>query len=318
MESERLSSGSHKSSPSIVKARTSGTVIITDKDHDTRADLPGAQLPAKRQLRFLREFAADWRGQQMKACLFVDDLLQPTDQPSRPPTTGELDKDLDSNGWPQSGSAGRALQELRRGFISSTSRWRSAPGERPSTASTSRRRRLVPVLAGDRPYPHWNPKLSTPDTARWPPVQPAIYRHHEDGFHNRLTIHAVANPVDDPRPGSVSRTGRAPPQHWLNIVRFNKAARTIRPGCHAMPIPAVVASTPAGQSRSIRPTTGGRRAVARCQLQDPWDVRCRRQVKRVEACEVVYTPAHQGARISTENLPLAATPSTLVNWAPPV
>ena len=35
---------------------------------------------------------------------------------SRPPTTGELDKDLDSNGWPQSGRKA-ALRELRRGFM---------------------------------------------------------------------------------------------------------------------------------------------------------------------------------------------------------
>ncbi|MBO0863293.1 MAG: twin-arginine translocation signal domain-containing protein, partial [Chloracidobacterium sp.] len=59
-----------KSAPSIVKVEMTRDSHITQKDYDTRdADLPGAQLLGERQLKFLREFSKDWRGQQMKACL---------------------------------------------------------------------------------------------------------------------------------------------------------------------------------------------------------------------------------------------------------
>src|SRR5213596_3217696 len=71
----------------------------------------------------------------------------------------------------------------------------------------------------------WNPN--------YPPANPRsdptpFTGDYEDGFHNKLTIHAVANPVNEPKPGQFPEpvdlhrkaTG-------YNIVRFDKAGRSI-------------------------------------------------------------------------------------------
>ena len=59
-------------------------------------------------------------------------------------------------------------------------------------------------------------------------IAPPFMGDYEDGFHNKLTIHAVANPVNEPEPGQFPEpvdlhrkaTG-------YNIVRFNKVERSI-------------------------------------------------------------------------------------------
>ncbi|MFN6203769.1 MAG: alkaline phosphatase D family protein [Acidobacteriota bacterium] len=219
-----------KSSPSIVKARMTRDSHITDKDFDTRAaDLPSAQLLGDRQLRFLREFATDWRGQQMKACL-SQTIFCNLQISSRPPTTGELDKDLDSNGWPQSGRKA-ALRELRRGFM----------------LHVAGDQHLASALQhgideyGDAGWSQCSPAIANVYIRFWNPTYPPLEGerldqpftgNYEDGFHNRLTIHAVANPVENPQPGQfpepVELHRKSP---GYNIIRFNKAARTMRLEC---------------------------------------------------------------------------------------
>ena len=222
-----------KSSPSIVKARMTRDSHITDKDYDTRqADLPGAQLLGERQLRFLRDFAADWGGQQMKACL-SQTIFCNLQISSRPPTTGELDKDLDSNGWPQSGRRA-ALQELRRGFmlhLAGDQHLASALQHGIDEFGDAVWSQCSPAIANVYTR-YWNPHYppqTPPDGGQF--SQP-FTGNYEDGFHNRLTIHAVANPVDDPRPDQFPEPVELHRKATgYNIVRFNKAARTIRLEC---------------------------------------------------------------------------------------
>ncbi|MCC2672706.1 MAG: PhoD-like phosphatase, partial [Armatimonadetes bacterium] len=105
-----------KSSPELVQAERTLDNHITEPGYDTRkADVPGAALLGDRQLKFLREFAGDWRGQEMKAAL-SQTIFANLQISSRGATTGKLDQDLDSGGWPQSGRKA-ALRELRRGFM---------------------------------------------------------------------------------------------------------------------------------------------------------------------------------------------------------
>jgi alkaline phosphatase D len=219
-----------KSSPSIVKARMTRDSHITEKDFDTRrADQPGAQLLGERQLRFLREFAADWRDQQMKACL-SQTIFCNLQISSRPPTTGELDKDLDSNGWPQSGRKA-ALQELRRGFmvhIAGDQHLASAIQHGIDEYGDAGWSQCSPAIANVYTR-FWNPDY--PPLEGLPLAQP-FSGNYEDGFHNKLTIHAVANPVENPFPGQFPEPmelHRKSPGY--NIIRFNKAARTIRLEC---------------------------------------------------------------------------------------
>ncbi|NBO63904.1 MAG: twin-arginine translocation pathway signal protein [Acidobacteria bacterium] len=219
-----------KSSPSIVKARMTRDSHITEKDFDIRnADQPGSQLLGERQLRFLHDFAADWRGQQMKACL-SQTIFCNLQISSRPPTTGELDKDLDSNGWPQSGRKA-ALRELRRGFmvhIAGDQHLASALQHGIEEYGDACWSQCSPAIANVYTR-FWNPDY--PPLEGGPLAQP-FSGNYVDGFQNKLTIHAVANPVDKPMEGQFPEPmelHRKSPGY--NIIRFNKDTRTIRFEC---------------------------------------------------------------------------------------
>lgn len=222
-----------KSPPTVVRAKMSRDSHITEpKGYDTRrADVPGATLLGDGQLKFLRQFARDWRGQQMKAALSqtifanlqilgkrADDVPQEFDIP--------LDRDLDSNGWPQSGRR-KALHEMRRGFMvhiagdqhlastihHGTDQWEDACWSL-----------CVPSIANYYAR-SFNPAY--PPLDHKPGMRPFTGRY-EDGFHNKLTVRAVANPVQDPRPGQFPEPvelHREVPGY--GIVRFNKPQRTI-------------------------------------------------------------------------------------------
>jgi alkaline phosphatase D len=251
-----------KSSPAIVKAEKTRDSHITEKNYDTRhADVPGASLLGARQLKFLHEFSKDWRGQQMKACL-SQTIFCNLQISSRPPTTGELDKDLDSNGWPQSGR-NAALRELRRGFM----------------IHLAGDQHLASALQhgidefGDACWSQCSPAISNLYIRFWnpnyPPVNsraslPPFMGDYEDGFHNKLTIHAVANPVENPAPGQFptpmdlhrKATG-------YNIVRFNKADRTITLETWPRYVDPVIGKQYAGWPITIKQTDNyGRKAAA--------------------------------------------------------
>jgi hypothetical protein len=216
-----------KSSPSIIKAEMTRDSHITQKDYDTRqADLPGASLLGERQLQFLHEFSKDWRGQQMKACL-SQTIFCNLQISSRPPTTGELDKDLDSNGWPQSGR-NAALGELRRGFmihLAGDQHLASALQHGIDEYGDACWSQCSPAIANLYTR-FWNPNY--PPLAGAPGQQP-FSGNYEDGFHNKITVHAVANPVEKPQPGQFPEPVELHRKATgYNIIRFNKADRTIR------------------------------------------------------------------------------------------
>ena len=215
-----------KSPPTLVKAEMTADSHIIEKGFDTRkADVPGAELLGERQLRFLKAFAADWRGQEMKAVL-SQTIFCNLQISSRGETVGELDQDLDSGGWPQSGR-NAALREMRRGFM-------------VHLAGDQHLASVVHHGADDWEDAAWS--LCSPAVANlyerywtpgYPPQAPradapANCGRYEDGFHNRMTVQAVANPNPVPRPGQFpdpvelhrKATGYA-------VVRFNKAKRTI-------------------------------------------------------------------------------------------
>jgi alkaline phosphatase D len=215
-----------KSSPAVVDAPKTPDSHITAKDFDTRrADVPGATLLGERQLKFLRAFAEDWRGQQMKAVL-SQTIFCNLQISSRPPTAGELDKDLDSNGWPQSGRRA-ALDAMRRGFmihLAGDQHLASAIHHGVDEFGDACWSQCSPAISNFYPR-FWNPDYPPVGGARGPRPFTGNY---EDGFHNKLTVWAVANPVAQPQPGEfpepVELHRKAP---GYNVVRFDKAARTI-------------------------------------------------------------------------------------------
>ena len=196
---------------------------VTTPDYDPRTlDVPGAQLLGDRQMTFLRHWTADWTGADMKA------VLSQTLFCGGAHLHGKRDyrvyADLDSNGWPQSGR-NAALREIRKAF--------------------------AVMIAGDQHLgtimhhgiDDWNDagySLCVPSIANlylrwWAPLEPGNNRvsgmpdytgEFLDGFGNKVTVWAVANP--SPEENHDKLTTRAA---GFGVVRFNKATREITFEC---------------------------------------------------------------------------------------
>jgi alkaline phosphatase D len=76
-------------------------------------DPPGAQLLGERQEKFLRSWAADWRGADMKVALSQTIFCKVTTHAGQ--DLKSAGRDMDCGGWPPAGRR-RALEEIRRGF----------------------------------------------------------------------------------------------------------------------------------------------------------------------------------------------------------
>ncbi|MGH9661146.1 MAG: alkaline phosphatase D family protein, partial [Bryobacteraceae bacterium] len=173
-------------------------------------DAAGAQLLGERQERFLAGWARDWAGgiwmkAAVSATIFNNLATLPVDakndsvtpmleilKPGEYPSGDRPVMDHDSNAWPQSGR-NRALREMRRCLavhiagdqhLASTiqygiDEWNDGPFALCTPAiSNIFPRRWFPPQPGRNPKPHG-------------PRNTGEYR---DGFGNRMTVHAVANP----------------------------------------------------------------------------------------------------------------------------
>ncbi|TXF90328.1 hypothetical protein FUA23_06805 [Neolewinella aurantiaca] len=195
--------------------------VLTKKSYpDTRdMDVPGAQLLGKRQLDFLEDWTTDWEDAEMKAVLSATIFANLS---THSPTLERRNKySHDSNGWPQTGR-NKALSVIRKSYAC--------------------------MIAGDQHLgsvvhhgvEEWNDagySFAVPAVANfwmrwWLPDEPGKNRRpgapqytgeYEDAFHNKMTVHAVANPTNkDNSEKSDPLHGRAA---GYGIIRFNKQRR---------------------------------------------------------------------------------------------
>ena len=175
----------------------------------TKADRDYAQLLGRRQLDFINTWVQDWKDTWMKVSLtqtifanvstypdtFKTDAGTPRLQPLPQgviPKDYSVAKDMDSNGWPQSGR-NRALEQLRKGY----------------TFMLAGDQHLGSVVHhGINDWEDAGISFCVPSVAnvwprRWFPPNPGL-NHQEgrpgytgqyfDGFGNRITVHAASNP----------------------------------------------------------------------------------------------------------------------------
>jgi hypothetical protein len=206
----------------------------------TSGDVARAQLLGERQERFLADWAKDWPDAvEMKAIvsptIFCNLATLPKEMTSDA-GTGKLPiqplggyaenerptQDHDSNGWPQT-PRNRALRSMRSCLALHLA------GDQ-HLAST--------VQYGiddfnDASFSICSPAISNIFPRRWYPPEPGKNRkpgaprntgEYFDGFGNRITVHAVANPHRYGVPVH-ALNDRAP---GFGIVVFDKKARTIR------------------------------------------------------------------------------------------
>lgn len=210
-----------------------------DFDPPTQADVPGAKLLGERQLALLDEWAADWSdGAWMKVVLSQTPFsnvatipeyaksgsvisMLPNLPPDEYPEDHKHAADCDSNGWPQSGR-NRAIDAMRRCFalhvagdqhLASTIQYGIEDWRDGGYALT------VPAVGNTWPRRWFPPEPG----ANHDPDMPRYTGDYLDGFGNRMTVYAVANPhITGHEPAALY--DRVP---GYGIVRFERASRKI-------------------------------------------------------------------------------------------
>jgi hypothetical protein len=197
---------------------------IRNPDYDPKSvDIDGAVLLGQRQLSFLNAWGQDWQGTDMKAVLSQTIFCGGAHVHGK--VGGRLHADMDSNGWPQTGR-NRALEEIRRCFA----------------VHIAGDQHLATIFHHgiddweDACYSVCVPSIANLYLRWWDPLEPGGDRQngmpeytgrHRDGFGNRVTCWAAANPSKEPNGGGKLTTRAA----GFGVTRFKIPTREITFEC---------------------------------------------------------------------------------------
>lgn len=201
-------------------------VLEKKRYKDTRnMDVEGATLLGERQLSFLEDWTTDWHDAEMKAVLSQTIF---TNLATHTPTINKKSNySVDSNGWPQAGR-NKALSVIRKSFacmIAGDQHLGSVVHHGIEDWNNAGYSFAVPAAANFW-MRWWNP--DAPGKNRKPNT-PKYTGEYKDAFHNKMTVHAVANPIHtDNTPKTDLLAGRAA---GYGIIKFNKPKRNITYEC---------------------------------------------------------------------------------------
>lgn len=210
----------------LVPPTTSGRPdhVIDPGFDPATADVPGAVLLGDRQLRFLRDWAGDWRGADMKMCL--SQTVWANVATNHGPNLMRLIADYDSDGWPQSGR-NRALHELRKGFsfmLCGDQHLATIVHHGIDDYNDAGWSFCVPSIANFYLRAWW-PQSTGRNRVDGMPEYTGEFR---DGFGNRVTMWAATNPGETM---GVEPAGLHDQKPGYGIVRCNKNDRTFTMEC---------------------------------------------------------------------------------------
>ncbi|UZO82594.1 alkaline phosphatase D family protein [Aquimarina sp. ERC-38] len=191
-----------------------------------KLDIKGASLLGKRQLDFLEEWTTDWSDSEMKAVLSQTIFAQVSNYTGK--STREITQDFDSNAWPQS-ARNKALSVIRKSFS-------------PMIAGDQHLASFIQHGIdnfGDAGYSFATPAIANLWLRWWKPSKESTIKKNYgtapdytgkflDGFGNKMTVMAVANPTENEiNKGKLLSTRAA----GIGIVKFHKNNRTITFEC---------------------------------------------------------------------------------------
>jgi len=198
-----------------------------DKNYDVaKLDKAGLKLLGDRQLKFLDDWADD-DPEMMKCVLSQTIFCNLANYHGR----GQefIFADLDSNGWPQSGR-NRALTVMKKANAFHYAGDQHLPSiihhgiDQHEDAIWSF---CVPSIAAGYPR-SWRPdKEGRPVSNRQRGL--ANTGNYQDGFGNRVTVHAIGNPAEKNRPGVLNTLHDKSSGHGM--VTFDKTKKTVRMDC---------------------------------------------------------------------------------------
>ncbi|GAA4953187.1 hypothetical protein GCM10023314_28460 [Algibacter agarivorans] len=208
----------------------SGPKRVLEKKYysDTREmDVLGATILGKRQLDFLEDWTTDWKDAEMKAVLSQTIF---TNLATHSPTIDRKQNySTDSNGWPQAGR-NKALSVIRKSFscmIAGDQHLGSVVHHGVEDWNNAGFSFAVPAAANFW-MRWWNPDEQGKNHKHGSPQYTGEYK---DAFHNKITVHAVANPTHkDNKPRTDLLNGRAA---GYGIIKFNKPKREVTYECWA-------------------------------------------------------------------------------------
>lgn len=212
-------------------------------DPKKEADVPGAVLLGERQMEFLKQWVEDWSYNAefkivLSQTLYASMSTLPANEtrdnvipklelypPEEYPEFYEIKADADTNGWPPS-ARNEALRLWRKCFALHIC------GDQHLGSTVQ----YGVENWNDASYAFCVPAISTRFPRRWFPPLPGKNRkenaprytgEYEDGFGNKITVHAVANPMIY----GVEPQELYNPATGYGIIKFNKKERTITIEC---------------------------------------------------------------------------------------
>ena len=199
--------------------------LVTDPGVNTKAfDVPQATLLGERQLQFLEEWSTDWDDAEMKAVLSQTIFAMASNYTGKQDV--EIIADFDTNGWPQTGR-NKALSTIRKSY----------------SVMIAGDQHLATVIQhgiedwGDAGYSICSPAIANYWLRWWEPKEPGANRKPGapgytgdflDGFGNKITVLAAANPTADEKAEGGKLSTRAA---GFNIIKFVKSQRKIVVEC---------------------------------------------------------------------------------------
>ncbi|MDO6761258.1 alkaline phosphatase D family protein [Tamlana sp. 2_MG-2023] len=194
-------------------------------DNTRDMDVEGATLLGKRQLDFLEDWTTDWKDAEIKAVLSQTIF---TNLATHTPTIDKKTKfSTDSNGWPQAGR-NKALEVIRKSYscmIAGDQHLGSVVHHGVEDWNNAGYSFAVPAAANFW-MRWWNPDSPGKNKKAHAPNYTGEYT---DAFHNKITVHAVANPTHkDNTAKSNLLDGRAA---GFGVIKFNKSKREITYEC---------------------------------------------------------------------------------------
>ncbi|MCL7752647.1 metallophosphoesterase family protein [Polaribacter sp. Z022] len=215
-----------KSGPGrVFKHKGKAIDAIFDPTVDTKKfDNPEAKLLGDRQLKFLEDWTTDWENAEMKTVLSQTVFAMVNNY------TGKHDReiiaDFDTNGWPQTGR-NKALSVIRKSFS-------------PMIGGDQHLATFVKHGVddwGDAGYSFVTPAIANYWMRWWDPKKPGANRDKKapyytgdflDGFQNKITVKAVANPSSE----EIKQGGKLSTRvAGFGVITYNKPNRTITFDC---------------------------------------------------------------------------------------
>lgn len=212
---------------------------IRDPEYDPKViDVPGLELLGSRQETFLAEWGKQTDGVVMKAVLSQTGFCGGAHlHGSR---DNRLHADLDSNGWPQT-ARNRALQLIKQAnavHIAGDQHLATLVQHGIKEHGDGPWAFLPPAIVNSVYGRWWWPEGDKPGANRDPENPLPFTGEYLDGFGNRITMHAYANPhparLSAGKREEDAKAGLKPDEGWADgwgLIRFRKSTKQVTFEC---------------------------------------------------------------------------------------